>query len=614
MDNYNLFGDIYPIYKIKKPIRLIEMFAGIGSQYQALKNIGANVEHHKIVEWQVNSIQAYNDIHIGDTTDYAQGKTKEELVSFLLAKGVSIDYNKPVEEKQLQRKPIEWLSRVYNNIVATKNIVNIMNVRGSDLEIKETDKYEYILTYSFPCQDLSLAGKGNGMTKGGGTRSGLLWEIERILNEIKTSGGELPQVLLMENVPEAVGSKNWGDFSLWEEYLTSLGYFNYYKIMNSKDFGIPQNRERVFMVSVLGGYTYEFPKEQPLALRLKDMLEAKVDEKYYLTNDKIQAISQWKAQQDPLENMENIDKTGISPTLTARGAGEEHSGMVLVKENIFKSKDKRLPEMLDKIDYKTEEPQALDLYNRTVHSVMPTLTLPNHNSSAIVVAGQFQPKDRFYNKNGGTREEQFETRSDELANCVLTHDTKNMVGEAKLIVDMNIANNGRENGNIYNQEGLSPTLLARDYKDPKKVNVSETIVYDDYNSMVRKDQDTIGTLTTNMGNNAPRNGYKLIETKEYANYITWLDDKGRINTQDHRAYFEDRLSGVVPAMERGVPNVINKELRIRKLTPRECYRLMGFSDEAFDKAQANQSNSALYHQAGDSIVVNVLMAIFKEML
>jgi DNA (cytosine-5)-methyltransferase 1 len=328
------------------------------------------------------------------------------------------------------------------------------------------------------------------MTKGGGTRSGLLWEIERILNEIKTSGGELPQVLLMENVPEAVGSKNWGDFSLWEEYLTSLGYFNYYKIMNSKDFGIPQNRERVFMVSVLGGYTYEFPKEQPLALRLKDMLEAKVDEKYYLTNDKIQAISQWKAQQDPLENMENIDKSGISPTLTARGAGEEHSGMVLVKENIFKSKDKRLPEMLDKIDYKTEEPQALDLYNRTVHSVMPTLTLPNHNSSAIVVG----------------------------------------------------------------------------------------------------------------------------ETKEYANYITWLDDKGRINTQDHRAYFEDRLSGVVPAMERGVSNVINKELRIRKLTPRECYRLMGFSDEAFDKAQANQSNSALYHQAGDSIVVNVLMAIFKEML
>jgi DNA (cytosine-5)-methyltransferase 1 len=528
MDNYNLFGDIYPIYKIKKPIRLIEMFAGIGSQYQALKNIGANVEHHKIVEWQVNSIQAYNDIHIGDTTDYAQGKTKEELVSFLLTKGVSIDYNKPVEEEQLQRKPIEWLSRVYNNIVATKNLVNIMNVRGSDLEIKETDKYEYILTYSFPCQDLSLAGKGNGMTKGGGTRSGLLWEIERILNEIKTNGGELPQVLLMENVPEAVGSKNWGDFSLWEEYLTSLGYFNYYKIMNAKDFGIPQNRERVFMVSVLGGYTYEFPKEQPLALRLKDMLEAKVDEKYYLTNDKIQAISQWKAQQDPLENMENIDKSGISPTLTARGAGEEHSGMVLVKENIFKSKDKRLPEMLDKIDYKTEEPQALDLYNRTVHSVMPTLTLPNHNSSAIVV------------------------------------------GETKLIVDMNIANNGRENGNIYNQEGLSPTLLARDYKDPKKVNVSET------------KEIVIGSTQKNAF---------VGSTNGHAPSLTSAMGAGGGHT----------------------PMIANN-LRIRKLTPKECYRLMGFSDEAFDKAQANQSNSALYHQAGDSIVVNVLMAIFKEML
>jgi DNA (cytosine-5)-methyltransferase 1 len=412
------------------------MFAGIGSQYQALKNIGANVEHHKIVEWQVNSIQAYNDIHIGDTTDYAQGKTKEELVSFLLAKGVSIDYNKPVEEKQLQRKPIEWLSRVYNNIVATKNLVNIMNVRGSDLEIKETDKYEYILTYSFPCQDLSLAGKGNGMTKGGGTRSGLLWEIERILNEIKTSGGELPQVLLMENVPEAVGSKNWGDFSLWEEYLTSLGYFNYYKIMNAKDFGIPQNRERVFMVSILGSYTYEFPKEQPLTLRLKDMLEAKVDEKYYLS------------------------------------------------EKLF------------------------------------SFFVENHKKNKEKGNGfAFKPTD-----------------GESVAKCIMT--------------------------------------LSGDRMD------------DNF----------------------------IADTKEYANYITWLDDKGRINTQDHRAYFEDRLSGVVPAMERGVPNVINKELRIRKLTPRECYRLMGFSDEAFDKAQANQSNSALYHQAGDSIVVNVLMAIFKEML
>jgi DNA (cytosine-5)-methyltransferase 1 len=282
------------------------------------------------------------------------------------------------------------------------------------------------------------------------------------------------------------------------------------------------------MVSVLGGYTYEFPKEQPLTLRLKDMLEAKVDEKYYLTNDKIQAISQWKAQQDPLENMENIDKSGISPTLTARGAGEEHSGMVLVKENIFKSKDKRLPEMLDKIDYKTEEPQALDLYNRTVHSVMPTLTLPNHNSSAIVV------------------------------------------GETKLIVDMNIANNGRENGNIYNQEGLSPTLLARDYKDPKKVNVSET------------KEIVIGSTQKNAF---------VGSTNGHAPSLTSAMGAGGGHT----------------------PMIANN-LRIRKLTPKECYRLMGFSDEAFDKAQANQSNSALYHQAGDSIVVNVLMAIFKEML
>jgi DNA (cytosine-5)-methyltransferase 1 len=194
------------------------------------------------------------------------------------------------------------------------------------------------------------------------------------------------------------------------------------------------------------------------------------------------------------------------------------------------------------------------------------LTLPNHNSSAIVV------------------------------------------GEAKLIVDMNIANNGRENGNIYNQEGLSPTLLARDYKDPKKVNVSETIVYDDYNSTIRKDQDTIGTLTTNIGNDAPRNGYKVIEYSDYSL------EKIKGNMVDENGLVGTITANAMQSLNHDNCHIVKHNLRIRKLTPKECYRLMGFGDQAFDLAQPNQSNSSLYHQAGDSIVVNVLMGLFRSLL
>jgi DNA (cytosine-5)-methyltransferase 1 len=549
IESVNLFDGHIPYYKITKPVRLIELFAGIGSQHQALKNLGVKIDRSTIVEWQVNSIQAYNDIHIRKYDDHTQGLTKEDLAKRLSEYGVSIDYNEPVKLESLMRKGEEWLRNVYNNIINTNNKVNIMSVKGKDLQITETDKYDYVLTYSFPCQDLSKAGLRKGMSDTN-TRSGLLWEVERILSECK----ELPQILLMENVPDVIGSKFIKDFQRWESRLRELGYSNHTEILNSKDFGIPQNRERAFMVSILGSSLYNFPQKQPLKLRLKDMLEKEVDEKYYLSDTTIERISQWKAQQDPLDTMEKTDKLGISPTLTARGAGEDHSGMILVKEVA-----------------------TLDEYNGTI----------NHNG----IIGTIKAS---YNKQGHGHS----------------------VIEPKLDVVGNVQANGRENGNIYNSDGLSPTLLARDYKDPKKIvepslvipedtnlgyalahegdgvytnrpeqkrgvvqkqmiqtikansNDLGVVVYDDYNSTIRKDQDTIGTLTTNIGNDAPRNGYKLIEN----------------------------------------------QLRIRKLTPRECYRLMGFGDEAFDLAQPNQSNSSLYHQAGDSIVVNVLMGLFGGLL
>lgn len=217
-------------YKITKPIRLIELFGGVGSQAMALKNIGINFEHYRLVEFDKYPIASYNAIH---ETDF---------------------------------KPTD-----------------ITKVNAADLGIVETDKYEYIITYSFPCQDLSTIGKGKGMSKGSGTRSGLLWEVERLLNECD----ELPQILLMENVPLVIGKKNIKDFEQWQLFLKNKGYKNFTKILNAKDFGIPQSRKRCFMVSVLGDYEYEFPKEQPLTLRMQDLLEDedKIDKRFYLFGD-----------------------------------------------------------------------------------------------------------------------------------------------------------------------------------------------------------------------------------------------------------------------------------------------------------------------------------------
>ena len=186
-EQISLWECMYETKKITKPIRLIECFAGVGSQFKALKKVfGDKVESYKIVEWAYNSIVAYNNIHLKDKTAYSKDLTKEEIISKIM--GISTNYNEPLSEEQLNKKTLVWLQKAYNNIKATHNLIDIMRTKGDDLEIVDKDKYEYILTYSFPCQDLSNAGLGKGMDLSqadGGTRSGLLWEIKRILEELR---------------------------------------------------------------------------------------------------------------------------------------------------------------------------------------------------------------------------------------------------------------------------------------------------------------------------------------------------------------------------------------------------------------------------------------------
>ena len=227
--------ELFEKYKITRPVRLIELFAGYGSQALALERLGVNFEHHQVVEFDKYAIKTYNALH--------------------------------------------------NTNFETQDITQI-----KELDIEDPYKYEYILTYSFPCTDLSLAGKRGGMSKGSGTSSGLLWEVERLLLESKN----LPHVLIMENVP-AIHSVKFNDqFRLWQDFLARLGYNNQWQDLNAKDYGIPQNRVRTFMVSILGNYEYHFPKPFELKSKLKDLLDDDVDERYFLSDKAIKTLSDMK--------------------------------------------------------------------------------------------------------------------------------------------------------------------------------------------------------------------------------------------------------------------------------------------------------------------------------
>ena len=147
----------------------------------------------------------------------------------------------------------------------TKNYGDIYTIDETKLP------YFDIITYSTPCQDFSVAGKQAGGDKGSRTRSSLLWECERIIRAVK------PKYLLMENVKNLVGEKHKHNFIKWLNVLEGLGYQNFWRVLNAKDYGIPQNRERVFCISILGGGQYLFPNPIPLDKRLKDILEPVVD-------------------------------------------------------------------------------------------------------------------------------------------------------------------------------------------------------------------------------------------------------------------------------------------------------------------------------------------------
>lgn len=478
-------------------MRILELFAGYGSQALALENLGIDFTSD-ISEIDKYAIQAYNQLH-GETHNW-----------------------------------------------------------GDITKIDETKlPYYDLITYSSPCQDFSVAGLQRGGDIGSGTRSSLLWECERIIRAVK------PKYLLMENVKNLVGEKHKHNFIRWLRVLEMMGYQNFWKVLNAKDYGVPQNRERVFVVSILGCGQYLFPNPIKLEKRLKDVLEPQVDEKYYLSDKLIKGFLAKQARGNTFatRGINVREKDSYASTLTAR----------MWKMGIT--------------DNYIEEPIALDEQNNCVRKdgTCGTLTTdgssPKHNNriiEPICVASRGR-------ENG----QELEVQAEPVTNTITS------VQKDNYIVEPNVLTSKRtEYGKQIRKEYESGTVKESRHNmtelEPRQDGISNTL------TSVQKDNMLLEPTVQQIGN--------IVHTGNWDN-----PERGRIYS----------ANGVSPALSTmqggGLEPKILKNYRIRKLTPKECWRLMGVKDEQFDKLH-DISNSQLYKLAGNSIVVDVLMGIFKNLL
>lgn len=374
-------------------------------------------------------------------------------------------------EKALDRLQIPYELAGFSEIdkYAVKSYCAIHGVNeslnlGDITKIDETalPKDIDLITYGFPCQDISLAGKQKGLFNADGTqtRSGLFFEALRIIEATQ------PRVAIAENVKNLTSKNFKVQFDIVLKCLESSGYNNYWQILNAKNFGIPQNRERVFIVSIrkdIDNGSFKFPESFPLELRLKDMLEDVVDKKFYISN----------------EQLENLLKNGNG---NCHPSGKGMNGKVYSGD------------------------------------IAPTITT-NKGEGPKIKVPTFVSGDICKTVRAGGR------------GSVDRHSWDMVAVESKLLV--------RE------WEGVMDKKIIDDTQGFDGVRE-----YDTYSPTLR----------------AGRSGLKTYDSS----------------------------------------------LRIRKLTPKECWRLMGFDDEDFEKAEAVNSNTQLYKQAGNSIVVNVLEMILRN--
>lgn len=638
-----------------------------------------------------------------------------------------------MNKQQIKRLGEDKLRTIYNNIKATHDMVNIQQVKGGDLGITEQDKFEYWMFYSYPCQDLSLAGLGKGMSKGSGTRSGLLWEVERILDECKELN-HLPDVLLLENVPQVHGKKNIADFNMWIDKLNSLGYTSNWADLNAKNYGVPQNRNRTFMVSRLDTTKqFEFPKPITLVNRLKDLLEDEVDEKYYLSDTIVAKLNIGNEVKEKIGvdlNDKKSELRDIVSTIKARyDCGYEHftPGPTGVAEptinkmcndssgnnfNAVYSEDGVARTLLAR-DYKdpmrvaTELKQVAQMYPNSGNpqagriyesdGLSPCLdTCTGGNREVKILDEPFicasrgrNPENPNCRKAGQELEQRLEPKFDGTSNCLTTvtkdnyvceptctplqkevcnkalkfmkpNDTIDYTYSSSRLKEMEsgyIKTKNSEDNNIMNTITTNADSFGVCVEDNLKRQLCNKLIE---NGMVEEDDIIRHSYTNNRLSNGEKNMGR-IESKE--KLCPTLDtrcdclgvcvsgsdrfDSNMFSSTKKKLFTKDGNikryidSDVVDEFKEGqmattsFPNgyghgprthnesialntidkpCVKNNLRIRKLTPNECFRLQGVNDYDFKNCAVNQSNASLYHLAGDSICVSVLMAIFGTLL
>lgn len=379
-------------------------------------------------------------------------------------------------------------------------------VHGTDFEPQDITKWDKdiecdLIMHGSPCQDFSVAGKQAGGDKDSGTRSSLMYETLRIVEKLK------PKYVIWENVKNLLSKKHRHNFDSYLEAMEKLGYKNYYQVLNAKHYGVPQNRERVFTVSILGGGDFKFPEPIPLEKKLKDVLDKEVDEKYYISDammDYFMGVNQKPSKFPRKERfLANINRKNqdIGNSVTTN-AGQRPTDNFVKEPFIVASRGK--------------EPQVL----RTVRNDYGKSIRKEYESGKIKVKRSTM--------------QQLEPRTDGVTNTITTVQKDNYVA----------------------------------------IRTANKTGYD-----LATDGDGVDLAYPKSTTRRGRVGHGVSKT---------------LPTSDSQGV----LDGI----------------RIRKLTPKECWRLMGFTDEDFEKAKKVNSNTQLYKQAGNSIVVNVLEAILKELL
>ncbi len=574
-----------------------------------------------------------------------------------------------------------------------------------DIEVDEYHSFTVNGCIVHNCTDLSVAGKGEGMVNKcscgyswpidfsddneslicpscgakvqSSTRSGLLGQVQRLL-AVSKKENTLPKYLLLENVKNLVGKKFKPQFDAWIRWLDSIGYNTYYQVLNSKHYGIPQNRERIFAVSIrkdIDDGKFKFPEQIPLTTRLKDILEKNVDEKYYLSGDKVEGIlANFIARQNEASGINLKDQattfdglTDVAHTLMARDykgfgnqsmtgviepsietvgnympSGHEASRVVdangiapTVKENHGTVTAIVEPSIIKVGQVSNEGSQSGMVYD--TNGLSPTICAGCHgyaignilvNDEPFIVASRGRnpdnPSDR---TTGSPTEQRLEANMNGTTNTITT------VAKDNYVMEPVVCEQRCDEGLRFFKDDVIGTLRTIDSCGDKRVIEQEEInpelvggigeknfgkQYRQGNRVYSSDSIAMCLNAQPVGNSG---GYSYLYAvkEEDVNPVRIGNIYGKQFGTGYagNVWDQDSVSPTIMTAQGGnrQPLVVdNVKWRIRKLTPKECWRLMGFSDKDCDHASKYVSDSALYKQAGNSIVTSCLVAIFYSLL